>query len=135
MTVELFLNLVWLSIAVSALSSFAMWAAAQPSDGRSRRKRVHVAIALACGLALLFPIISVTDDLHSDAVALEEWSSARRTTLILNQHALAVPMGTLAEQIARHLAACVAPLLVIDLPPADPASFTSPPGLRAPPRS
>jgi hypothetical protein len=47
---EDFLNVLWLTIAVTALLT-------------APRRRSHAWIALACALAVLFPIISLSDDL------------------------------------------------------------------------
>ena len=56
---ESFLNLLWLTIAVAALLT------------APRRRQRHVWIALGCALALLFPIVSLSDDL-ADRDVLEE---------------------------------------------------------------
>jgi len=56
---ETFLNLLWLTIAAAAMLT---------APRRSRRVR----FAIGCALALLFPIISVSDDLIADRDALEE---------------------------------------------------------------
>ena len=50
---EDFLNILWLVIAVAALLT------------APRRPR-HAWLALICGLVLLFPIISVSDDMNAD---------------------------------------------------------------------
>src|SRR5258705_3580430 len=57
-TMENFLNFLWLTIAVTALLT------------APRRKR-HAWMALGCALALLFPIVSLSDDL-ADRDVLEE---------------------------------------------------------------
>jgi peptidoglycan/LPS O-acetylase OafA/YrhL len=59
---EQVLNLVWLLIASVA------FAVVLPSV---RRRRTFAAVALAGILVLLFPIISISDDLHPDWVAYE----------------------------------------------------------------
>jgi hypothetical protein len=130
-TLELFLNLAWLGIACAAYGAFAFWLARQPEGDRD--KKLHIALALACGIALLFPIISVTDDLHSDAAALEEVSSARRTSLIDSQP-IAVPVMNTAEQIAHELSVCVG-VIVVAPPAVAASSFATASSLRAPPRS
>ena len=56
---ELFLNLVWLAISSTALI-FAP------------RRSMPVTLALVCILAILFPIVSVSDDLNLDRDALEQ---------------------------------------------------------------
>ena len=132
MTLELFLNLVWLGLACATCGAFLSWSRQQPR-GHSDRK-VHVALALVCGVALLFPIISVTDDLHSDAAALEDWTSARRTSQIVIQPIVVVPVVNTAEQIAHELSACVG-VLVVAPPALAASSFSTASSLRAPPRS
>jgi len=56
---ENFLNLLWLTIAAAAMLTV-------PRPSR------RVSLAIGCALALLFPIISVSDDLIADRDALEE---------------------------------------------------------------
>jgi hypothetical protein len=58
-TMEIFLNLLWVTIATAGMLS-------------TRRRSRRVALALGCLLALLFPIISVSDDLLADRNATEE---------------------------------------------------------------
>ena len=55
---ENFLNVLWLMIAVAALLT-------------APRRKGHAWIALGCALALLFPIVSLSDDL-ADRNVLEE---------------------------------------------------------------
>lgn len=69
---ELTLNVVWLFVAVG---TFAFWRfrwtgvrAARRTPGRPR----YVILALGCALLLLFPVISLTDDLHGDPAVMEE---------------------------------------------------------------
>ena len=131
MSLELFLNLAWLAIAISALSAFAMWARAEKSAGG----RLRVGIAVACGLALLFPIISVTDDMSPDTTALEEWSAARRAALIIinvAHAAVAVPVVAVIEQSAKELFVCIG-LVVLTFSALTTATFATARSLRAPP--
>ena len=76
---ETVLNLLWLSIAVAATTRFAIRAAREPDLASPQRRRV-AATALVCVIFLLFPIISVTDDLHEDAALVEETSGPRRVS-------------------------------------------------------
>jgi hypothetical protein len=57
-TMENFLNLLWLMIAAAALLA-------------APRRQRHALLALGCALALLFPIVSLSDDL-ADRDTLEE---------------------------------------------------------------
>lgn len=77
---ETLLNLLWLLIAVVATARFA-FAVERGRDGISgpRRRRLG-GTALFCVIVLLFPIISVTDDLHEDAALVEETTAARRVS-------------------------------------------------------
>jgi hypothetical protein len=72
---ETLLNLLWLLIAVVATARFAITA-----DTSCPRRRRLAGTALFCVITLLFPIISVTDDLHEDAALVEEASAARRVS-------------------------------------------------------
>ena len=56
---ELFLNLLWLAIAITALLI-------------TPRRSNRVSVAIGCALALLFPIVSVSDDLMADRDSFEE---------------------------------------------------------------
>ncbi len=58
-SMELFLNLLWLTIAIAALIT---------APRRSRR----VLFAIGCAMALLFPIVSLSDDLLGGQESFEE---------------------------------------------------------------
>jgi len=63
---ELALNIVWLSLSALLVVFCSLWG--RPAFN-SKRQRILVAVALACLIAfLLFPVISMTDDLTSGAV-------------------------------------------------------------------
>lgn len=66
--VELILNLIWAAVALSAFV-FVL---------PRTRPRWAGGIALACILVLLFPIISVSDDLSAQWEAIEEATAVRR---------------------------------------------------------
>jgi hypothetical protein len=73
---ELLLNLLWLMLAVPAV-----WLLRRdPTCARSSRCRSGLcpAVLLGCILVLLFPVISVTDDLHAMRPEMEESSPSRR---------------------------------------------------------
>lgn len=69
---ELLLNLVWLTFALLALG--LRWHA------RSERhsNRLTPLVVLSCVLILLFPVISVTDDLHPIRPEMEESSVSKK---------------------------------------------------------
>jgi hypothetical protein len=74
---ELFLNLLWLVI---ALGSFARWrhVVGVRRGSRGRLQGAVRFLALACALSILFPAISVTDNLHPELYVTEDSSSSRR---------------------------------------------------------
>ncbi len=76
---ELFLNLLWLTIAVVALITVP-------------RRTGHSLLALGCALALLFPIVSVSDDLLTDREAFEE-----ALAIVVKAVILAVAFVTIAR--------------------------------------
>ena len=69
---ELLLNLIWLVLALGSL-----WAYLRAFT-RDRRQFLLGLGALLCILVLLLPAISITDDLHLDAVAVEDSSAVKR---------------------------------------------------------
>lgn len=100
---ELFLNLIWTSIAIAASLRFARWSA-----GQSKRRRRLVGLATLCVIAVLFPIISVTDDLHSDVAMLEEETGVRRSAASghihhVVFHVVALPAVAAARSLAQLL--------------------------------
>lgn len=79
---ELLLNLVWLLVASGAL---AVWfCQSHRGDSAGRRNLLLQSIALACALAVLFPAISATDDLHASQLAVEASDVARKLLRSMN---------------------------------------------------
>ncbi|SRR6185437_3928396 len=69
---ELLLNVVWALLAGTAVSAFLSFVP-------SRRKQFLVAFgALCCALLLLFPSISVSDDLHLQAFVSEDSNPSKK---------------------------------------------------------
>lgn len=64
---ELVLNAAWLTLGLFA-------AAAVLSAREDRSRRLVRVVALACMLLVLFPVISLSDDLHSPAATLDDVS-------------------------------------------------------------
>jgi hypothetical protein len=136
---ELVLNLVWVLTAIGIFGAYGAWAARAPKGVVSQRRKRHIGLALVCVVALLFPIISMTDDMATDAAALAEWTSARRTALIvasvvLNAILCAVtPVAVMVAQPGRsvHLA-CVGLVAIALLSILSP-SITTVWSFRAPP--
>jgi hypothetical protein len=58
---ELVLNLVWITISTSALLAWANWRMGSSSD--SAPQMLRGLLVVGCILALLFPVVSISDDL------------------------------------------------------------------------
>ncbi len=72
------LNVLWLVIALGVVGLWrTRWSAARASR-RRRPSFLHEAMALACALLLLFPVISLTDDLHPAFALAEDSVSSKR---------------------------------------------------------
>jgi len=81
---ELTLNLVWVAVAiVGVLVQIVMLSRAPQRESPWRK-----IVAMACALVILFFVISMTDDLHDQALLLEERKLARSTlgTRALGNH-------------------------------------------------
>ena len=73
---ELFLNLLWLLLAIPAVW---LWAHRPiSSHGAKATNRLRVLVLMGCVLALLFPVVSATDDLHAMRPEAEECVSSKR---------------------------------------------------------
>lgn len=72
---EILLNLAWAALAVSII---CVWARVGDRSGLNRRRQI---VALAVLLAILFPVISVSDDLMAAQTATEQDSCQRRDYL------------------------------------------------------
>ncbi len=76
---ELALNLVWLVLAAGLLLSWGAHALSFPEKHRV----ITAAVALVCVIGLLFPVISITDDL-SNAPALFETRNLKKWNLTVD---------------------------------------------------
>lgn len=74
---ELLLNLAWLVIAIASYVFLGWRLACSNTTRASGLSRIQCIVALSCALAILFPVISLTDDLHEMQATLEDVSSAR----------------------------------------------------------
>jgi hypothetical protein len=72
---ELLLNLAWLLL---ALPGYWLWRNGEPQRAARRVTALQGLLALSCGLVLLFPVISATDDLHAVRAEMEESSASKR---------------------------------------------------------
>ncbi len=72
---ETILNLVWLGV---ALASTALWFLRWSLCKRKATVRIRAEIiAMGCAILLLFPVISLTDDLHPEILAVDAVSGKR----------------------------------------------------------
>lgn len=76
MAMESLLNILWMLIALGALSVWRMHWSRDRRGGRENVLREWTAIA--CALIFLFFAVSLTDDLHFDLAIFDECASARR---------------------------------------------------------
>lgn len=98
--IELVLNAVWLAVAAGAFALIP-------------RRSSRATLGLACILVLLFPIISVSDDLALDSNSLEEALAIIVTLLLLVACFIAL---TRVEHVL------AAPALILVVTPSDPRS-------------
>jgi hypothetical protein len=76
---ELFLNLLWLLIAIGAA---VLWRTCWlPQKPQRQREPLREWTAIGCALVLLFFAVSLTDDLHSEVMLQEESSASRRHSI------------------------------------------------------
>jgi len=78
---EALLNLVWL---VVALGLIGLWRFRWHASRRNPRAGVLPEIvAIGCAISLLLPVISLTDDLHPEIVAVDAASGKRNSCLLV----------------------------------------------------
>jgi hypothetical protein len=73
---ELLLNLAWLLL---ALPAYWVWQRDAGTRPARRVSSLQCLLALGCGLVLLFPVISASDDLHAMRAEMEDSSISKRT--------------------------------------------------------
>jgi hypothetical protein len=73
---ELFLNVLWVMLAVPAI--WVWRREATPPSGAERLGSLRCLLVLSCTLTLLFPVVSATDDLHAMRPEMEESSPSKR---------------------------------------------------------
>lgn len=136
---ETILNLVWLAVTLAALWLWLFrWKGARRKPGHDVRLE---AVAMVCILALLFPVISLTDDLHPEVIPVDAASSKRALCLLAAHHAHGSQAGTTSHQqfafnIVRTAAANPERQSAGSLPPAripQPLSRSATTSGRAPP--
>jgi FtsH-binding integral membrane protein len=76
-TMELTLNLVWVGVAIAGIVlQWVTLSRAAASSDRPANTRQKI-IAMGCALVILFFVISMTDDLHDQAIMFEEKKPSR----------------------------------------------------------
>jgi len=75
---ELLLNLVWVGLALAGFALLAVNRSRASESARAPSERQKI-IAMTCTVVILFFVISMTDDLHEQQVAVEESRSSRAT--------------------------------------------------------
>lgn len=111
---EATLNLLWLVIALAAVWRWRFrWSVSR--EDRKHSLKIEAA-AMVCVLALLFPVISLTDDLHPETVAVDA-ASGKRTACLMAAgaaHVRATPLGSGTHHavgiVARPFGAICGPL-------------------------
>jgi hypothetical protein len=77
---ELFLNFLWVLIAVFALS---VWRVCWAKDRSARRDPVQEWAAVICSLVFVFFAVSLSDDLHANLILFDESASGRRQSAVV----------------------------------------------------
>jgi hypothetical protein len=94
---EFALNLAWV---VLAALMFCLWLRFAPRQGTDRRMQL---IALAVLLLILFPVISVTDDLLTIQNPAETDSCVRRDYAVSNAHSILPAVAALPQPVFAEL--------------------------------
>ncbi len=129
---ELLLNIVWLVVAVGLGIGLSF----------HHRVRIHkptafvVALAIVCIIFLLFPAISLSDDLHPVTYAIED-SARRFVSIVLLVQSLAIPVAALFSLVHFDVPLQPLPLWFRSEAPQQRAldGYSSPVSGRAPPIS
>jgi hypothetical protein len=94
---ELTLNLVWALLAIAILW---LWPRFAPRHGTDRRTQF---VALAVLILVLFPVISVTDDLLATQNPAEADSCLRRNYVVQSAHTIIPVAATLPQPVFAQL--------------------------------
>ena len=109
---ETILNLVWLIVTVAAIWLWRFrWSASRPNPSYNTRME---AAAMVCFLALLFPVISLTDDLHPE-IALVDAASGKRNACLIAASSPHVRAATLNSGTHAALGIIPKPLAAVNL--------------------
>jgi hypothetical protein len=131
---ELVLNLVWIVLAGLMLCLWLRFGPQSGPDGRNHGRKMQF-VALALLVLILFPVISVTDDLQAAQNPAETESSVRRNQAVASPHSTfpsvaALPLPLLAELsfgFSRFAPSRNLPAPMIDRPALDPIQNRPPP--------
>jgi hypothetical protein len=98
---ELFLNLVWVLLAAVMFCLWLRFTTRTGAQLRMQERRMQV-VAFAVLILILFPVISVTDDLQSIQNPAEADSCLRRDHVVCNAHSIfpsvaALPLPVFTE--------------------------------------
>lgn len=109
---ELLLNLVWLTVALTGMSAFLR--RRRSCSWTARVPYVKALLALACMLVLLFPVVSASDDLHPAQAVLDDASKRIHQLAAPLQHGQGnAPLGGLPALLATVI---LCSLLVVTWP-------------------
>jgi hypothetical protein len=99
---ELFLNLVWMTLVLGALCAFVI--RRRSSTGMAQVPNAKALLALVSALVLLFPIISASDDLHPVQAVLEDASKrVQRAVGTVSPAPNSSSVAILSALLAMHL--------------------------------
>jgi hypothetical protein len=76
---ELALNLIWLFLAIVGIAILGCNLSGAPERGNREPSNGQKIVAMTCALIILFFVVSMTDDLHDQEIAVEESRSLRVT--------------------------------------------------------
>lgn len=126
---ELFFNLIWAALSTLMV---VLWLRFAPRDGASRRMQF---VALTVLILVLFPVISVTDDLQAALNPAETDTCLRRTQVLPIAHSVfpalaALPLSNLAHlpfAVVKTRVEAVLPAFLPDDPAQSPIQNRPPP--------
>jgi len=99
---ETLLNLLWLIVALGLIGLWRFrWCSSRQNRGSGVLPEI---VAIGCAISLLLPVISLTDDLHPEIVAVDTVSGKRNSGLlmagVMPPHASPVPSSQSIPGIA-----------------------------------
>ena len=105
---ELLLNLVWLALALLSLGIFM--ARRKATVRHSHASYATALLALGCVLALLFPVVSASDDLHPTQAVLEDATKRIQQAVAPQHHG---NFSSYSPMVPALLAVCLLATLVV----------------------